>query len=161
VQLGRLRTESDPSELRSLVRQVRHQAKRRGLLPGHYDRSHREHTDARQGRSSGAAWQPQGQTARKLRQASRGTDREAAELRELRRAPELAPTDPRRTRMGERFSVLSRKQLRRAAFRRATMLADPDGRWQPGHLHSGGHAAAASSSPGPTSCSVASPTDST
>ena len=38
MQLGRLRTEQDECEMRSLVRQLRHQAKQRGLLPREYDR---------------------------------------------------------------------------------------------------------------------------
>jgi hypothetical protein len=38
TQLGRLRSEQDERELRSLVRQLRHQAKQRGLLPGDYNR---------------------------------------------------------------------------------------------------------------------------
>jgi hypothetical protein len=37
-QLGRLRTEEDERKLRSLVRQLRHQAKQRGLLSREYDR---------------------------------------------------------------------------------------------------------------------------
>ena len=37
-QLGRLRTEQNEPELRSLVRQLRHQAKQRRLLPRGYDR---------------------------------------------------------------------------------------------------------------------------
>jgi hypothetical protein len=38
TQLRRLRTEQDERELRSLVRQLRHQAKQRGRLPEDYDR---------------------------------------------------------------------------------------------------------------------------
>ena len=37
-QLGRLRNEQDPRELRNLIRQLRHQAKTRGLLPRDYNR---------------------------------------------------------------------------------------------------------------------------
>jgi hypothetical protein len=126
-QLGRIRAEQDEHELRRLVRQLRHQARQRGLLPRDYDRR-RKGGDLRQpGRTkSRSPWATQGSSdiARMLRQASRGTDREAAELRALRKAPELAPTDARRAHMEERFSTLSRKQMRRAAFRQSILRVE-------------------------------------
>jgi hypothetical protein len=53
----------------------------------------------------------------KLRHAERGMEREVAELRALRAAPELPHRDPRRLTFAERFSTLAAKQARRAAYR--------------------------------------------
>ena len=51
---------------------------------------------------------------RRLRQAERGMQRELAELRELRTAPDLERNDPRRGAYEERFSILAAKGVRRA-----------------------------------------------
>jgi hypothetical protein len=56
-----------------------------------------------------------------LIQASRGLEREVAELRIVRSCAELARGDPRRMSMEKRFHVLSEKQRRRAVFRQALM----------------------------------------
>jgi hypothetical protein len=59
---------------------------------------------------------------RRLRQAERGMEREVAELRVLRTAPELEPDDPRRVVYEERHHTLAAKRIRRAEFRKREFM---------------------------------------
>jgi hypothetical protein len=61
----------------------------------------------------------------KWHRASRGVEREMAELRVLRTAPDLPDGDPRRQAYEERFTGLDAKQARRRAYRRFFLGLDP------------------------------------
>ncbi len=120
TQLGRLRNETDPNEIKRLIRELRREARNLGLLSRPYRHRHSRHRARPHAPLHHFDVPPAG---RMLIRAARGHEREARELSRLRAYPELAPDDPRRPAMEERFHDLADKQRRRTAFTRPLLRA--------------------------------------
>ena len=115
TQLGRLRDESDPIEIKRLIRELRREARNLGLLSRPYRHRHSRHGAHPHAPRHHLDVPPAG---RMLIRAARGHEREARELNTLRSFADLAPHDPRRPAMEQRFHDLAEKRRRKTAFLR-------------------------------------------
>jgi hypothetical protein len=130
-QAAAARTQIGPPERinAAYARDLLHRARKRGLLDSDQrplafqpdraaPKAHPSRLDKRAHACHHTRKRPLTIQARRLRQADRGIEREFAELRVLRTAPELERDDPRRIAYEARFHDLAVKSVRRAEFRK-------------------------------------------